>query len=380
VTCNIAFLASGAAATFGLVVQSGSANAGATVTNIATASSGTPDPNPANNTASAATGVGTSADLAVTKTAPATVGSGANLAYAIGLSNNGPSTAVTTALTDTLPAGTTFVSLVQNSGPAFTCATPAVGATGTVTCNIATFASGAAAAFTLTVRAGAVASVSNTASASSATTDPTPANNSATAVSTVTTTRTASGASATGSGTITATFTGGGATCTFSNAQFIPVTGHPRSPPAGSAPSGITFPHGLFDFTTTGCTPGSTLTFTIVYPAVLPAGTQYWKYGPTPTVASAQWYILPATIAGNTVTFNITDGGLGDDDLAANGTIVDQGGPGVPATPEPVRQVPTLSEWMQLLLAGLILAMGLAAMRRKAARGRQAHPAESRVR
>jgi hypothetical protein len=36
---------------------------------------------------------------------------------------------------------------------------------------------------------------------------------------------------------------------------------------------------------------------------------------------SASYYVLPATI---------TDGGLGDDDLAANGTIVDQGGPGVP--------------------------------------------------
>ena len=35
----------------------------------------------------------------------------------------------------------------------------------------------------------------------------------------------------------------------------------------------------------------------------------------------------PATFAGNTVNLSITDGGLGDDDLTANGTIVDAGGP-----------------------------------------------------
>jgi hypothetical protein len=39
------------------------------------------------------------------------------------------------------------------------------------------------------------------------------------------------------------------------------------------------------------------------------------------------WYVLPATIAGNTATVSITDGGLGDDDLAVNGAIVDPGGP-----------------------------------------------------
>jgi hypothetical protein len=97
---------------------------------------------------------------------------------------------------------------------------------------------------------------------------------------------------------------------------------------------------------------------------VLPSGTEYWKYGPRPGVPAPQWYVLPASVTGNTVTYTITDGGLGDDDLAANGTIVDQGGPGVPGPTEP-RQVPTLSEWMQFLLAGFILALGLASLRRR---------------
>jgi large repetitive protein len=154
-------------------------------------------------------------------------------------------------------------------------------------------------------------------------------------------------ASATGSGPITASFSGGGATCNYSVAQFIPLTGHPASPPAGTAPADISFPHGLFDFTTTGCTPGSAITMTITYPQQLPPNlTQYWKYGPTPGNTTPHWYVLPATISGATATFTITDGGLGDDDLQANGTIVDQGGPGV-APPPPV----PLPLWMLLLIA-----------------------------
>jgi len=176
------------------------------------------------------------------------------------------------------------------------------------------------------------------------------------------TVNTYSGPSATGTGTITASFTGGGPTCTYTVSRFIPLSGDPASPPAGTAPAGTTFPHGLFDFTTAGCTPGSTITMTITYPQALLTGTQYWKYGPTPTNPAPHWYVLPATITSNTVTFTITDGQLGDDDLAANGAIVDQGGPGTPAS---AVAVPTLSEWAMLLLASLVMLAGMGAVRRR---------------
>lgn len=170
-----------------------------------------------------------------------------------------------------------------------------------------------------------------------------------------------SGPSTTGSGTITASFTGGGANCTFLTAQFIgPPPGSGAVPP--TAPPGVSFPHGLFDFTMAGCTAGSTLAFTIAYPQVV-TGTQYWKYGPRPGNPRPDWYVLPATIAGNTVTFTITDGGLGDDDLTANGTIVDQGGPGVPIA---AAVIPTLSEWAMLLLASLVMLAGMGTLRRRA--------------
>jgi hypothetical protein len=175
--------------------------------------------------------------------------------------------------------------------------------------------------------------------------------------------RSYSGASATGSGTVTASFTGGGAACTFATAQFIAVEGTPRSPPAGSAPPGVTFPHGLFDFTTTGCDPGSTLVFTVQYPSALPPGAVYWKYGPTPSNPAPRWYALPSILAGAQATFSITDGALGDDDLLANGAVIDQGGP---ATPPVANAIPTLSEIGQWLLALLLVVTATLRSRRTA--------------
>jgi YVTN family beta-propeller protein len=177
-----------------------------------------------------------------------------------------------------------------------------------------------------------------------------------------------SGPSATGTGTITASFTGS-AGCTFvPTPRFIPVTGDPASPPV-APPSGVVFPQGLFDFQVNGCVAGSSITMTMIYPTALPAGTRYWKFGPTSTNPAPHWYILPATIAGNTATFTIVDGGLGDDDLAANGTIVDQGGPGFGGGG--AQQVPTLSQWALLLLASLMLTATMARERGKRSRGRR---------
>jgi len=162
--------------------------------------------------------------------------------------------------------------------------------------------------------------------------------------------------SATGSGIITASFTGGGAGCGYAISQYIPLAGHAASPPAGTAPAGVSFPHGLFDLTASGCAEGATLTITITYQQVLPPGTVYWKYGLTAGNISPHWYQLPAVIASNTATFSITDGGLGDDDLTANGTIVDPGGPGVGGG---AVSIPTLSEWALLTLAWLMGLFGV---------------------
>jgi uncharacterized repeat protein (TIGR01451 family) len=80
-----------------------------------------------------------------------------------------------------LPANTTFVSEAQNTGPAFICANPSVGAAGTVTCTNASLASGATATFTIVAAVAPSAplgTLNNTANATTTSTDPTTPNTS----------------------------------------------------------------------------------------------------------------------------------------------------------------------------------------------------------
>lgn len=150
-----------------------------------------------------------------------------------------------------------------------------------------------------------------------------------------------------GGGSATASFTGGGAGCGFATAQFVP---------AANPPAGLIFRQGLFDFRLAGCTAGQSIEMTLSY-ATAP-GSTYWKFGPTAARHENHWYQMPgATFSGTTVRFSITDGGLGDDDLAANGEIVDAGGP---ATPQQVAAVPSLSDWATAILAGLMLLLARA--------------------
>lgn len=94
----------------------------------------------------------TSADLIVTKSAsPNPAVPGANLTYSIRVQNCGPAIAVNVSVSDPIPAGTTFVSASQTSGPAFTLATPAVGGGGTFTATLASMNPGDVATFQLVV-------------------------------------------------------------------------------------------------------------------------------------------------------------------------------------------------------------------------------------
>ncbi|MDQ1639500.1 MAG: hypothetical protein QOF62_2839 [Pyrinomonadaceae bacterium] len=63
--------------------------------------------------------------------------------------NNGPDAAQNVQFVDSPPANTTFLSLTQNSGPTFSCTTPAVGSSNNSTCSVATLNKGQAAAFTI---------------------------------------------------------------------------------------------------------------------------------------------------------------------------------------------------------------------------------------
>jgi uncharacterized repeat protein (TIGR01451 family) len=119
----------------------------------------------------------TSTDLSITKNTAAPIAYGGNpISYTLSVSNLGPSTASSVSVSDTLPAGSGFVSA---SGTGWTCNN----VTGTVTCTLPTLTVGAANPITLTITAPVVASpgnLSNTATVSSSASDPNPANNSST--------------------------------------------------------------------------------------------------------------------------------------------------------------------------------------------------------
>lgn len=182
VNCTRPSLAAGATATFTMVLNVLPDKTG-TLSNIAMGGTSTAESSFLNNIGSTTANVVASSDVAVAKTAAATVNGGADLTWTITVINNGPSTATGVTLADTLPAGTTFASLTQNTGPAFTCTAPAVNAAGAVNCSIATLANAATATFTLVVNVlpATTGTIANTATVSAATADAVNANNSMTA-------------------------------------------------------------------------------------------------------------------------------------------------------------------------------------------------------
>jgi len=116
-------------------------------------------------------------DLSITKNTSAAIAFGGNpITYTLAVSNLGPSPANAVSVSDTLPAGSTFVSA---SGTGWTCNNGA----GVVTCTVATLPVGAAPVINLMINAPPVAvagTLSNTATVSSSTADTNPANNSST--------------------------------------------------------------------------------------------------------------------------------------------------------------------------------------------------------
>jgi hypothetical protein len=151
------------------------------------------------------------------------------------------------------------------------------------------------------------------------------------------------------SGNVTTTLSGGGAACAMGTVTYQSASSVGAAPPAG-----VSFPAGLVSFTTTGCAAGGTVTVTLTYPSALPANAKFYKYGPATAGASPSWYEHPATFSPDrtTITYTVTDNGVGDSNATA-GVITDPAGAGVPGAVG-VSGVPTLSEWALVLLAGLL--------------------------
>ncbi len=156
ITCaNLSFAPGSASFTVVLKVTAGTA-AGTAINDTVSANSAVTDPNPANNTATAAdvVALATQADLVATNSAaPSSVAAGSNVTYMQSVTNKGPATATTVSFTQTTPPNTNFQSITAPAG--WTCGTvPPVGGTGTITCTEASMIVGTA-NFTLVLQVNA---------------------------------------------------------------------------------------------------------------------------------------------------------------------------------------------------------------------------------
>jgi uncharacterized repeat protein (TIGR01451 family) len=185
--CSFGSLASGASASVTISVHIKPDTLGV-IHNDARASSDTFDTNLSDNLATLATTVSALADLSITKNGtPNPVLAGKPLTYTVTVTNNGPSTAVSVKITDTLPNGTSFVSGVDGNGTTVCALIQAA----TVSCDLGTMPPSTSKTVLITVLvAPSVPNgthLINSVTVSSATPDPNLANNTATFDTTVNT-------------------------------------------------------------------------------------------------------------------------------------------------------------------------------------------------
>jgi uncharacterized repeat protein (TIGR01451 family) len=341
-TATLASMPPGVAIFEFLVNVSPSLAAGSTITNNASVTTSTVDPNAANNSATETTGVVTFADLVVTKAdAPDPVAPGTNLTYTIDVANDGLSDAQSVTFTDNVPANTTFVSFTAPAG--WSVSTPGVGAMGTVTATRPTLARNAFETFTLIVKVDAATPngtiITNTASAASTTTDAEPSDNSATATT----------------------------TAAFSNADLAvtkSVAGAGPFPAGGNVTYTITVsnsgPAGATNVTATDTLPaGATVvSATPSQGSCSGTGPVNCALGSIASGASATISLVIKSSSTPGVTVNsVTVSATQPDPNPANNTAT-----ATVTTINPTL-IPTLSTWMLLLLAVALAGLGLAIVR-----------------
>ena len=369
ITCTDPDMAGSSSATFTLAVKVPAADtSGSQILNTASIGSGTNDPNLANNTASVLTLVAASntADVQLTKTANSSiVQAGGTIVYTIVVKNNGPVAAATNTMTDATPGTTTFKSITQ-TGTAWTCTTPAVGTTGTVSCTNASLAVSGTTTFTLTVTVPAATAsgtvITNSALVTSNTPDAFPSNNIASASTTVATaTQNDLSVTATASPVPTVS-AGSNVTYNFTVANAGPAAATTVTV-SGTLPTGTTFVGGSAPTGWTCTTPavGATGTFSCTALAYT-AGTS----SPFSLIVA-----VPTGTAGGTQiseTINVTETGATDINSANNSATASTVVAGLTqadvaivktAAPEPVDQGTTLVYTLQVTNDGPATAQGV---------------------
>jgi uncharacterized repeat protein (TIGR01451 family) len=343
-TATSATMAAGASAVFTLVVQVDPGTPPATtISNTASVSTTSTDVNGANDDSTALTTVSPLADVAVQKDDDADpVSSGDNITYTINVANNGPSDAQSVQLSDSLPAGTTFVSFSAPVG--WTVTAPAVGAGGTVTATTPTLAFEDAAQFTLVVHVdpgvahGTV--LNNTANISSSTPDPTDGNDSDTETTEV---NEVADLGVTKSGTPTTVRAGDDITYTLDLANAGPATAEDVGL-SDAVPAGTTFVSASQvsgpSFTLTSPAAGAGGTFTATRSTLAQAASARFRMVVRVNGDAADGSTITNTARSHQLTFDPDD----SNDSASTGTSVTNppppgvgGGPPATAQPRPPR-------------------------------------------
>lgn len=116
--CDLGALAAASTTVTGRITVSYqvSATEGQDLDNAATVRSDTPDPDATNNRAQVNLTITAVADLALTKTGPATAAAGTTVVWTLSVHNNGPSTATNVAIVDTVPAGVAIAAVSMPGG------------------------------------------------------------------------------------------------------------------------------------------------------------------------------------------------------------------------------------------------------------------------
>jgi hypothetical protein len=117
--------------------------------------------------------------------------------------------------------------------------------------------------------------------------------------------------------------------CTIESAVF----GNPAQAPLPVANPGLVNTHGYLDARVGNCGFGQPITFTVDVGKALPPTAQWWIYGPTQDDRSPHWHVIASAVDGSRITFTIADGGLGDDNLAMNGSVEFRGMVAIPNGP-----------------------------------------------
>jgi CSLREA domain-containing protein len=111
-----------------------------------------------------------------------------------------------------------------------------------------------------------------------------------------------------------------------------------ENPSPDDAPVQTEFGLGFLDFTVAGLSHGQSVAIQEILPVTVVSPQHYFRYGKTANTPVDHWFDWPfdtstntgAEITGNTITLHFVDGGRGDDDLSADGIIVDPGAAGFP--------------------------------------------------